>query len=258
MPLQTSALKARLRKTTATSGPEAWLLEVGSFPLDATAANWLRPCLEQLIGAAVKAGAPNLEVFLENNSRLADDSFPQRMAPNTPKWRPRMGIGIWPAREPPRLPTKEDFESIKPGEAPVQHRFPLVRVATGLDSRMEALRTMADLGNVVAVATRDDSKGYLQRTKDLLTPAITEPAYLGSGFYAPLLDWASVEKAEAASMESWLAGASLYVRESLEDNGVVIVSPEPMTSVFEGMGFSREPGDEPRWGREIEAQDAQQ
>ena len=249
---RTANPKVTLRRTAADSTPEAWLLDVGKFPLEEPAAGWLRTRLERLVADARKGGAQNVEAFLESNNGLSDDSFPRRMSANVGKWRPKTGLGIWPAREAPRLPTKDDFEAIKPGEAPIQHRYAVVRVTTALDARMEAFRLMSDLGNAILVATRDDSKGYLQRTKDLLTPAITEPAYLGSGFYAPLLDWASVEEADSPQLERWLAGAALYVRESLEDQAVVIVSAEPLAATFETLGFQRESDEEPLWTCRIE------
>lgn len=134
-----------------------------------------------------------------------------------------------------------------------QFRFTVVRVTAEPDARIEALRVMGDLGNVLLVAGRSDSEDYLAKTKQVLTERITEQAYLGAAFYVPLLDWASVEGAQTDELEQWLAGASLYVRESLEDNGVIVVSAEPLAGALESLGFEREAGNELTWVCRIES-----
>lgn len=253
MPSSVLPVQARLRKAKAESTPEAWLLELGKFPLGSAESAWLQRRLESLVSFARKGGAANIDAFLESNDLLQDDTFPRRLSQHMPKWRPRSGLGVWPARQAPRLPTKEDFETMATAGRGTQFRFTVVRVTAEPDARIEALRVMGDLGNVLLVAGRSDSEDYLAKTKQVLTERITEQAYLGAAFYVPLLDWASVEGAQTDELEQWLAGASLYVRESLEDNGVIVVSAEPLAGALESLGFEREAGNELTWVCRIES-----
>lgn len=247
------AVRVEARRISEHAAPESWLVTAGGFPLSEPASGWMSVLLKEVIQAGRGPSALNVEVFLESNPGLNDDSFARRLAQRTGAWRPAMGLGVWPAREPPRLPTRADFENAGPTKPPRNDRYQVVHVTGGQDIALKACFQFCDLGNVVAAVTSDDRKGYFARTAALLLPPITEPSFRSAPFYVPLLEEASFEKVSSETTGAWMCGAALYLRQSLEDQGVVVVSARPLGPVFEKLGMQRGSG-EGRWNAVIEPQ----
>jgi hypothetical protein len=95
--------------------------------------------------------------------------------------------------------------------------------------------------------TRDDGATFLERATSLLLPQLTDRTFTGYPFYVPLLEFGSLARATSDQLETWLCGASLYIRESFEDTGILIVSREPLAPLLEGLGGRLEAGTEPVW-----------
>ena len=73
--------------------------------------------------------------------------------------------------------------------------------------------------------------GLLDRARRLFHPTIRDPTFASFPFFVPLLGAASLRTANADEVTEWLCGAALYVRESAEDGGIVVVSPDPLPVV---------------------------
>jgi len=93
----------------------------------------------------------------------------------------------------------------------------------------------------VQVLTRDNAAVFLKNAMDLLLPPIDDPTYTCFPFYLPLLERKSVLGATPEALDSWFCGASLYIRESVEDTGLLIASKVPLGPLFRNMRGRPEP-----------------
>ena len=85
-----------------------------------------------------------------------------------------------------------------------------------------AFRTMVGGGTVTHVLTEDPG-AFLEHAENELLPSIREEALRGHPFYVPLLTAAAVQAADAAQLRAWLGPAKVYLRDSTEDRGILIL-----------------------------------
>ena len=163
------------------------------------------------------------------------------LSPNGREWMPRPGLGVWPARRPPALWTKQDFENLEPGHPPQEAVFPTFRISTPGEVRERARATVYGTGAVLEVLTRDSGDVLVKRGTQLLLPTIQEPAYRSFPFYMPLLDAGSIANVTYDKLNIWLCGASVYLRESIDDGGLLVISLAPVRPVLESLGIVPEP-----------------
>ena len=163
------------------------------------------------------------------------------ISPNGRDWMPRPGLGVWPARRPPAMWTKEDFENLEPGRPPQGAVFPTFRISAPGEARERARATIYGTGAVLEVLTRDSGDVLVERGTQLLLPTIQEPAYRSFPFYLPLLDAAALANVPYDKLQAWLCGASVYLRESIDDGGLLLVSLPPVRPVLESLGITPEP-----------------
>jgi hypothetical protein len=224
----------------------AYVVPVSGFPLAEKDVEPLRRWLGQLTNAAAKRWSLFSEVFLQI-TQIHIGNGERRLPLYGRQWIPETGLGVWPDREPPALWTMDEVIRTKVGERmrPLQHL--VLRVTTSKEARESARNVMLDIGCVLEIMTPEGTNVLLQKAKELLLPSITEIAFQNFPFYVPLLDCKSLEKATAPELERWFCGASIYVRESFEDRGVLIASCQHLTPIFEQLGGQFEEGPEPLW-----------
>jgi hypothetical protein len=170
-----------------------------------------------------------------------------RLSSHGREWLPRLGLGVWPDRQPPTIWTKEDFRNLAPGEKPRTLMDQVFRITKSHEARVDAADTMLGLGAIVQVFTRDSGEEYLKKARALLLPPIKDPSYTCFPFYIPLLELKSMTGAASEKVESWFCGASVYMRESVEDKGVLLASSQPFDAVLRSLGGQPEQGTEPAW-----------
>jgi hypothetical protein len=221
-------------------GGEAFLLPVSGFPLAATELTFVKYFVNRIVAGTIGDGT--LEVFIQLTQFGGGK---KRLAAHGSEWVPELGLGVWPDRPAPTLWTEEDIANLIPGSKlrPLMHQ--VLRIAGS--AREDASNKMLDLGTILQIVTQDNDKRLLERTRERLLPSIKEPSLRNFPFYVPLLERKSLESAAPEQLEDWFCGATAYIRESFEDNGILVASREPLTPMLMQLGGKFEPHPEPVW-----------
>jgi hypothetical protein len=225
---------------------EGLLLPVSSFPVP----TWEFPALRSFVASLGAALAPSAnlatEVFIQFTQLHVDDGG-SRLSDHAKDWMPQLGLGVWPDREPPTLWTKEDFELLPVGARPRQLCYQVFRICAPQRARAEARDLMFGRGAIIEVIIENPSEEFFAKSKAFLLPPIKEKSFHSFPFYLPLLEGKSARNGRPRQLENWLCGASAYIRESVEDNGILILSREPLTPILEQLGGKLEQAPEPLW-----------
>lgn len=154
------------------------------------------------------------------------------------EWWPTLGLGIWPDREPPRGWTQEALSDaaaavFRNDEIPLpSHK--LLRLGTEEKARIDAARQLRGFGALIEIFSKDDFKDLEQRSRKAFLPKITEKRFKKARFYLPVLDCHSIAAAkDVEQLDAWLCGTEVYIRESGEDKGILILSRKDPSRFFE-------------------------
>jgi hypothetical protein len=191
--------------------------------------------LGKIVAAVCQSHKLNLETFVQLIP-LAEIQQMPRMTEHAREWQPIMGLGIWPDREPPTRLTMADIMKLVPGQRPRVDKYKLCRISASGKAREQAWTSLLGSGAALVVVTSDDTAGFLKKTKDMLLPPIKDESFRHSSFYVPLVECKSFGSARPEQLESWFCGASLYIRESTEDGGILIASRDPLSPILESLG----------------------
>ncbi len=230
-----SSRKSLQLKILCAQAPYEALFLKTKFPAAAEDLPLVSGLVGRIIGAACQARKMNLEAFVQLIP-LAEIQQMPRMTDHAREWQPISGLGIWPDREPPTPLTGADLMKLLPGQRPRIDKYKVCRISTSGKTREQAWTSLLGTGSVLVILTTDDTTAFLKKTKDVLLPPIKDESFRHSSFYVPLLECKSFGSARPEQLETWFCGASLYVRESTEDGGVLIASREPLRPTLESLG----------------------
>jgi hypothetical protein len=226
---------------------EALLLPVTGLPMPEPERVVARRLLDVFTSAMlVEHGLEGLEVFI-HMAGLSDNGSAARFAGEGAKWIPKLGMGVWPDRPPPAMWKREEFEGLGPGERPRTLRNHVFRISGTRRVREGARSAMLGWGSVIQVLTRGDGGGFLQRAREVLCPPITDANFKSFPFYMPLFEGKTLLSEKTPQLDAWFCGASVYLRESPEDGGILIASHEPLAPVLLKLGGEIEQSPEPAW-----------
>lgn len=117
----------------------------------------------------------------------------------------------------------------------------LFLVTTGDEASLQAARESAGLGPVLMMRGPAPVKDVMQQGKVRFQPLIQDIALRNFAWYVPLLNLKSFGAANAAVFRPWTCGLTFYLRESPEDQGVLIACEEPLDGAFMAAGAKQEP-----------------
>jgi hypothetical protein len=223
----------------------AFLLHVSAFPVPEPEIATVGRFVQGFMDTVVSEWKLSLELFIQYTQLHRGDGA-TRLSRHARQWMPKMGLGIWPDREPPRYFKREDFEELMPGDSLKPPLYKVFRV-TATDARENACATMLGLGTVLALAIPGDGATLLSRTQVVLTAAIAPGSIRSFRFYVPLLEGKSFQSTQRAQIEEWLCGSCVYIRESVEDQAILIAASQSILPILKGMGASYSPGPDPGW-----------
>jgi hypothetical protein len=143
---------------------------------------------------------------------------------NARAWMPEFGVGIWIDQPPPTKWTQEEFQRSAPGTLrPVVER--VLRVRPDVTPQRAAWKRL--LGSGTLLRLRGAGAGTtLSGTSKLLRPTIRDISLTSFPFYVPLLRGSTLmtpAPTYAATWDQMLPGIDLYLRESAEDGGLLIL-----------------------------------
>ena len=237
------SLQLRIVRSTA---PYEVVFLKSKFPADPDDRALLNGFVSRMVAAACLGHKLHQEVFAQLIPLAAIQQMP-RMTDHAREWQPIMGLGIWPDREPPTALTKGDFLKLLPGQRPRTAKYKLCRISASEKAREQAWASLLGTGALLLILTQDDSAVFLKKTKDVLLPPIKDESFRHSSFYVPLVECKSFDSARPEQLQSWFCGASLYIRESTEDHGLLIASREPLRPVLESLGGRLSDGSPAEW-----------
>lgn len=151
-------------------------------------------------------------------------------------WLPETVLGVWTHLPPPRMTTAEDLMEMDPQSPGGMRVYSLFRVTTGADACLDAMTTMAGTGTGIQIVSLIETEKLLRNWKELFLDFIKERIFRIFPWYIPLLRMKSVEEPIAPLTRQALANVVLYIRESPEDSGLLILSRDPLEEAFLRMG----------------------
>ncbi len=220
---------------------QAWLAPAGEHPMAEAAAKPLRIVVERVADALVAQYPLKLEVFLQiNELHLGEGS--DIVQDQAIEWMPSTGLGIFPDRDPPKPWTREDFEELEVGQTvrPLMHQ--VLRLGGEPAARRAARSVMLGKGSYLELMVEQDGDAMIARFQAALEHKLVDRMFKGFSLLCPLLDAAGVAGAKAEELDTWLAGARLYARDSSEDKGLLLLSKQPLEDVFSAIGGRSEKG----------------
>jgi hypothetical protein len=172
-------------------------------------------------------------------SRNADRSANLLLGENARHWIPQTGLGVWVHRPAPRMIRGSDVDDLDPENLP-QVMSTLLRVQSEGKMRLHAMTTMLGTGCGLQLVSRLDGKRLLRSLQEHYLNIIEDRIYRIFPWYVPLLENASLQDSVAQQTFDALQGVTLYIRESPEDEGVVLLSTEPLRGILEALGCTRQ------------------
>jgi hypothetical protein len=241
-----STRKSLQLRIVRSSAPHEAVFLKSKFPADPDDLALLNGFVSRMVAAACQGRKLNLEAFVQLIPLAQIEQMP-RLTDHAREWQPIMGVGIWPDREAPTSLTKGDFLKLLPGQRPRIDKYKLCRISASGKTREQAWTSLLGTGAVLLVFTTDDTTAFLKKTRDVLLPPIKDESFRHSSFYVPLLECKSFASARPEQLETWFCGASLYIRESKEDGGVLIASREPLRPILGSLGASLTDSSHTEW-----------
>ena len=197
----------------------ALLIHTGSYPLAPEAAAKARLTAAALRDSA-KGGVLAFAVFLQHEY-LANGK--EEFSAHLQQWKPESGLGVWPDRPAPRLwKTLDMFRMARGEKVPLMYR--VLRIAGDAAVAADVFNRMTGSGMAMGIVHGNSVDSLMKQYKDRYLPGITELTLRLFPFYVPLLDVKSVRDRRAAELTDWLRGARLYMRESPEDKGILVIT----------------------------------
>lgn len=181
----------------------------------------------------------DLTAWLLMDNLHRDDAV-LRLSRNARDWKPTYGLGLWPDQAPPSMLKREDILNMEWGAKP---RLPYHSVtmlhATG-SMLHTAWSTMFGTGSTVLTLGAGGGSTLLDTTREYLKKPITDESFMDFPFYFPLLGGNTLRNATAFQMEGWLGPTQLYLRESEEDNAVLLLARIPPERLREAIRLFEE------------------
>lgn len=157
-------------------------------------------------------------------------------ADHAPAWLPETILGVWTHLPAPRMMTAEALMEMDPRSPAGMRMYTLFRVTTGMRACLDAMSTMVGTGTGIQIVSRVEADKLLCNLKDLFLDFVKERLFRIFPWYIPLLTMKSLEEPIAALTEQALVNISLYIRESPEDGGILILSREPLEEILLRIG----------------------
>ncbi|MGA7318410.1 MAG: hypothetical protein WBX22_31095 [Silvibacterium sp.] len=160
-------------------------------------------------------------------------------ADHAPAWLPETILGVWTNLPAPCMMTSETLMEMDPRLPAGTRMYTLFRVTTGANACLGAMATMTGTGTGIQIVSQIETEKLLNNLKELFLDFIKERIFRIFPWYVPLLRMKSLEEPITALTEQALTGITLYIRESPEDGGILILSREPLEEILLHMGCQR-------------------
>jgi hypothetical protein len=230
--------------------PSPWdgiLIPVSAFPMAGEELAAVAGFVQKFEGLA-GVGRPSLSAETFVQVEQSDDLECRRIyAQSARAWIPEVGLGVWAGRKPPSTWSKEEFMNLTPGKKIRALMHQVLRITASPKARMDAFTAMFPFGAAIRIWTHEDGDAFLNKATSVLLPPIKDPSCTCYPFYFPLFDRHAFESATVEQLDAWVCSASVYIRESFEDQGILIAAREPLAPMMEKLGCQFESAKTPVW-----------
>lgn len=205
----------------------AYRISLEGLPLKLEARPWLRNTIADLILRTRKSSSLHLSVWLLLDELHKDNAI-REISRNGRKWKPDIGIGVRPEGPPPRYRTSGDFLD-RDYDSPIPT---FVHTVIHLDadppSLQHACEVMTGTGGLIQVLHLKPVSEVRSEWYRLIQPTIMEEGLAAYPLYFPLLSTKSFAVPATGILERWMSNVEIYIRESAEDQGILIFSKKPL------------------------------
>ena len=176
-----------------------------------------------------------LESYVALHQARARETI-ELFADHAPSWLPETILGVWTHLPAPRMMTSEALMEMDSRSSTGMRMHTLFRVTTGTDACLDSMATMAGTGTGVQILSQIDAERLLYDLKDIFLNFIKERLFRVFPWYVPLLTMQSLEEPIATLTEQAFTHITLYIRESPEDGGILILSREHLEEALLRIG----------------------
>jgi hypothetical protein len=206
-----------------------------------------RKFLEELVSWHTVRRGYHHESFLHID-KSTDKSATRAFSIHARHWIPETGLGVWPHRPAPRMRKLEDLEDLDPSSGMPPLLNSLFRVTAPANARFDAMSIMTGTGCSLQLVSNIEGPVLLRGLKEIFLGFIQDRVFRIFPWYVPLMEKSVLAEPIAPLALSVMRGISLYIRESAEDGGILIISAEPLAGVLPHLGCKQiEHGAIPKW-----------
>jgi hypothetical protein len=218
---------------------EAVLLPVTEFPLPvgqrASLMGFVKPLTTHLRDIGFQ------HQTLLQTWKLGPDSGTDVLTQHHREWRQELGLGVWPARVPPRGWTEENMmdavAAVFRGDEPELPSHRVLRLRPKSAAGELATHDLRGFGAQIDIFSKNSPQETDQQCKTYYLTRMEQERFREEDFYIPLLDRRSFAQASQDNLEHWMCGIDFYMRESAEDRGLLLISRLPLRPLFENAGL---------------------
>ena len=218
---------------------EGHLIRVSGFPLPDAELQPLDRFLERFCAAAANRWKVSSEVFIQLEQLYGPAARPT-FSSHGREWMPETGLGVWVDRDPPKKWTLEEVQLLAPGDKLRAIMFQVFRVSNPQPARNAARSTMLRHGSILEILTTESA--YLAKASPIFKDGIVDRSFTCFPFYVGLMEGKTIQNATMEQMHRWFQGMTMYIRQSAEDKGILIVSARPLEALFTELGGRAEDG----------------
>jgi hypothetical protein len=206
-----------------------------------------RAFLQELVSYFTARVGCGHESFIQIG-QVREPEITRLFASHARDWIPETGLGVWPHRPAPRMWQMKDMEHIESASGTGPLLNSVFRVMAHGNVRLDAMTTMLGTGCGLQLVSHVESPILLRDLKELFLRFIEDRVFRIFPWYVPLIEKAVLTKPMEPSILSVLSGISLYIRESPEDGGILMVSAQPLAEIFARLGCKQiESETKPAW-----------
>jgi len=195
----------------------------------------VRAFLQELVSFFTARLGCNHESFVQIG-QVREQEATRLFANHARDWIPEAGLGVWPHRPAPRMWKMEDMENIESASETGPVMNSVFRVTANANVRLDAMATMAGTGCGLQLVSHVENAVLLRNLKELFLGFIQDRVFRIFPWYVPLIEKAVLAEPMEPLAANTMRGISLYIRESPEDSGILIVSAQPLAEIFAQLG----------------------
>ena len=210
------------QKLTVPAPASVYYLGVPSFPIPDRWRNTIKEMIEKLQGQVCAEHRGQALTFLGVIHSMLKPELLRALMTNNLEWRPTAAIALLPDQPAPRIPSVEEVIEWE-GDIPLDEVMPLITYITRPNAVKEASDLLFGKGALAFYISPLGEQAFLKKMKEVFGHVIEDRA-LNVINCLPFFRVDALLSANEKQFRALFCALDLYVGESAEDSGYVIVS----------------------------------